>query len=239
MKAHSSSRFTLHAPTLHARSPSLIFLPPFFCLMSSSFCLAAAPVTFQSSETQTSLLELYTSEGCSSCPPAEKWFTQLKTSPALWKDFVPGAFHVDYWDYLGWRDPWSSKAFTERQHTYAGAWRSDTVYTPCFVLNGKEWRGWSRSQSIPASTAKPGVLKITSADLKSWDVTFSPKTPHDQDYEAHAALLLSGLTSDVKAGENKGRRLDHDFVVTRVFPCMLKPYGNKLQGRFELKLANS
>src|SRR5262249_27981242 len=128
------------------------------------------------------------------------------------------------------------KAFTDRQHAYASAWRSDTVYTPCFVLNGKEWRGWSHS--IPASTSNPGVLKITSADLKAWDVTFSPRVPLDQAYEAHAALLLSGLTSDVKAGENKGRHLDHDFVVTRVFPCVLKSDVTKLQGRFELKLAN-
>src|SRR5882724_9692041 len=105
-------------------------------------------LTFQSSQKQTTLLELYSSEGCSSCPPAETWFSRLKESPGLWKDFVPVAFHVDYWDYLGWRDPWSSKTFTDRQHAYARAWRSDSVYTPGFVLNGKEWRTWSRSQSV-------------------------------------------------------------------------------------------
>ena len=211
-----------------------------FMLLPASVCLAsAAPMTFQSSETQTSLLELYTSEGCSSCPPAEKWFSNLKTSSGLWKDFVPVAFHVDYWNYLGWRDPWSTKAFTERQHAYARAWRNDSVYTPGFVLNGREWRNWSRSQSVPVSTAKPGVLRVTSTDLKNWDVTFTPTVPYaDDTYEAHAALLASGLASDVKAGENKGRRLEHDFVVTWMKPTLLKSEGNKAQGRFELELPN-
>ena len=203
-------------------------------LFPPSFCVAAAPVTFQSSETQTSLLELYTSEGCSSCPPAEKWLTGLKTSPALWKDFVPVAFHVDYWDYLGWRDPWSSKTFTERQYTYAGVWRSDSVYTPGFVLNGKEWRAWSRSQSVPLSTKKPGILKATSVNLKTWDVIFIPTTSMDPAYEVHTAVLASGLSSDVKAGENRGRRLEHDFVVTLLSSVLLKRDGNGVQGRFEL-----
>ena len=221
-------------------SSSSHFLTPFLCLLvlCSCFCVDAAPVVFQSSENQTSLIELYTSEGCSSCPPAETWLSRLKESPGLWRDFVPVAFHVDYWDYLGWRDPWSSKTFTDRQHAYAGAWRSDSVYTPGFVFNGKEWRAWPRSKSVPSSTVKAGVLKVTSADLKIWHVSFTPSTPSNDSYEAHAALLSSGLTSDVKAGENKGRRLAHDFVVISLNGCLLKPDGNNVQGGFELKLAN-
>ena len=62
------------------------------------------PLVFKSAPTQTALLELFTSEGCSSCPPAERWLTSLKESARLWKEFVPVAFHVDYWDHLGWRD---------------------------------------------------------------------------------------------------------------------------------------
>ena len=104
----------------------------------------AEPIVFQSSESQVSLVELFTSEGCSSCPPAEKWLSDLKAAPGLWKHFVPVAFHVDYWDYLGWRDPWASKAFSDRQRAYAQLWRGDSIYTPGFVLNGQEWRSWSR-----------------------------------------------------------------------------------------------
>jgi hypothetical protein len=210
----------------------------FLCLifLFASFRMIAAPASFQSSDTQTSLLELYTSEGCSSCPPAEKWFSSFKKSSALWKDFVPVAFHVDYWNYLGWRDPWSSRDFTDRQHAYARAWRSDSVYTPGFALNGKEWRAWSRSKSIPTSTAKPGTLKVTSADLTNWAVMFTPITASGETYEAHAALLASGLTSDVKAGENKGQRLEHDFIVTLLKSLLLSSAGNKAQGSFELVL---
>src|SRR5262245_10264750 len=99
-------------------------------------------VTFQSPDRRTALLELFTSEGCSSCPPAEAWLSRLKESPCLWKDFVPVAFHVDYWDRLGWEDPWGSRAYSQRLQSYARSWRNDSVYTPGFVLNGKEWRAW-------------------------------------------------------------------------------------------------
>src|SRR5258708_40149645 len=135
-----------------------MFLPPFFCLifLSPSFCLNAEPVTFQSSETQTALLELYTSEGCSSCPPAETWLSRLKESPGLWKDFVPVAFHVDYWDRLGWRDPFADRGFSDRQSAYAELWHSENVYTPEFVLNGKDWRAWPLHKSIP----KPSGMEV-------------------------------------------------------------------------------
>src|SRR6059036_4275966 len=92
-----------------------------------------APLTFQSSGKQPALIELYTSEGCSSCPPAETWLSRLKESPGLWRDFVPMAFHVDYWDYLGWRDPWAAQEFSDRQRAYAQSWRSRRIYTPGFV----------------------------------------------------------------------------------------------------------
>src|SRR5579859_334549 len=92
----------------------------------------AMAVTFQSSERQTSLLELYTSEGCSSCPPAEAWISNLKSRSGLWTDFVPVAFHVDYWNGLGWRDKLSSEEFSQRQRDYAQAWSAQDVYTPEF-----------------------------------------------------------------------------------------------------------
>ena len=99
---------------------------------------SGAQFEFQSGEKQVPLVELYTSEGCSSCPPAEAWMGRLKDAPDLWKGFVPVAFHVDYWNSLGWKDRWSSPEFTERQRAYAEAWKSESVYTPCFVVNGKE-----------------------------------------------------------------------------------------------------
>src|SRR5262249_16012523 len=81
--------------------------------------------TFESCEMQSQLLELFTLEGCSSCPPAEKWLSALKSSSYLWKKAVPIAFHVDYWDHLGWRDRFAKPEFTSRQQRYAAAWGGD------------------------------------------------------------------------------------------------------------------
>jgi len=93
------------------------------------------PLAFQSSGNKTALLELFTSEGCSSCPPAETWLSGLKSAPGLWKEFVPVSFHVDYWDHLGWKDAWGTKAFSDRQRAYARNWQTDSIYTPGFVLD--------------------------------------------------------------------------------------------------------
>jgi hypothetical protein len=196
-------------------------------------------VVFESAERQVALLELFSSEGCSSCPPAETWLSGLKRSPRLWLEFVPLAFHVDYWDYLGWRDPWGAKDFSNRQRDYAESWRSDSIYTPGFVLNGKEWRDWSRPKDGPRSSGvKAGVLKISSEDLKRWHVHFVPASAVKAEYEIHLALLANEVTSDVKAGENRGQRLNHDFVVAVLARSLLKTEGNNAaQG--ELVLAET
>ena len=192
-------------------------------------------LTFQSSARQTALLELYTSEGCNSCPPAEEWLSGLKTSPGLWKDFVPVALHVDYWDSLGWRDPWGAKQFTDRQRTYADSWHSDTIYTPGFVLNGKDWRDWARqTNGPPASGAGAGVLKVSATGGNHWQAVFVPVKPGAARYELHAALLAGGLSSDVTAGENKGRRLTHDFIVLTLVKAPLTLRGDEARGEFTL-----
>ncbi len=217
-------------------------MPPIRPLFSSLVAFAAMglnaqsnPVVLESADRQAALLELFTSEGCSSCPPAETWLSGLKHSPGLWQQFVPLAFHVDYWDYLGWRDSWASKGFSDRQRAYAESWRNDSIYTPGFVLNGKEWREWSRPKDGPRSSgAKVGVLKISSGDLKRWQVSFVPASNVNAEYEVHAALLANGLTSDVRAGENRGRRLNHDFVVTALAKSSLRIEGNSFQGELFL-----
>jgi peptide-methionine (R)-S-oxide reductase len=166
--------------------------------------------TFQSGPARVGLLELYTSEGCSSCPPAESWLSGFSGNAALWKDVVPVAFHVDYWDYLGWRDVFASSAFSERQRDYAERWNAEQIYTPGFVLNGAEWRGWREHASLPAAGANAGTLALELA--RTGTVRFVPAASFTGGL-AHVALLGSGLTSKIKAGENKGRTLTHDFVV--------------------------
>src|SRR5438128_265914 len=109
-------------------------------VVSLSRAGTASSVVFESGPKKVQLLELFTSEGCSSCPPAEAWLARLVNHSRLWHEFVPVAFHVDYWNRLGWKDPFASAEWTKRQQTYAASWKAESVYTPAFVLNGREWR---------------------------------------------------------------------------------------------------
>jgi hypothetical protein len=179
-----------------------------FLLILTTSSLSAAEQKFESGPTKTHLLELYTSEGCSSCPAAEAWLSELKNNPQLWRDFAPLAFHVDYWDRLGWRDPFASKVWTTRQYQYSERWKSSSVYTPGFVLDGREWRN---NAPPSASTDSPGTLKIEIEGDNSINATFASKT--DRPLDLHVARRGFGLTSKVRAGENSGRTLQHDFVV--------------------------
>src|SRR5436309_10451247 len=169
--------------------------------LSTSFLAHAADRTFESGPEQVRVLELFTSEGCSSCPPAEAWLSKLKAEPLLWKDFVPLAFHVDYWDRLGWRDPFAAKEWTARQYQYSANWKSESVYTPGFVVDGRE----SQTRSIPSSsTDKPGVLKIAFAKDKV-SAEFNPTNGAAKDVDLHVALLGFDLNTKPTAGENNGQ----------------------------------
>jgi hypothetical protein len=192
-------------------------------------------IKFQSAPEQTALLELYTSESCSSCPPAEAWLSGLQNSPRLWKDFAPVAMHIDYWNNLGWKDAWSDAAFTARQQAYAQQWHSENVYTPEFVLDGKEWHNWFGGQSGPrAGGAKAGVLTVYSAQTTHWLAIFEPEKPADAHYEIHAALLAGGIISGVKGGENRGRQLSHDFVAVNLVQTGLATSNRVAKGKFIL-----
>jgi hypothetical protein len=173
----------------------------------------AAETRFESGPQQISLVELYTSEGCSSCPPAEAGMSRLKGEPGLWKNFVPIAFHVDYWDRLGWRDRFSSPRWTERQRRYAALWGSESVYTPAVVVGGREQGSWSSARLSQPNDKEAGVLSVSTRDGKNFSVEFRPQNGSGTEYEAHLALLGSGISTNVRAGENSGRNLAHDFVV--------------------------
>jgi hypothetical protein len=198
-----------------------------FSFLLGAGMMSAEGFHFASGPEQTALLELFTSEGCSSCPPAEARLNQLKESTGLWKQFVPVSYHVDYWDRLGWRDRFSSPQWTERQNRYAALWRSESVYTPAFVLNGREVGG------LPANLASPneqrtGHLSAVSADGNRWKIEFHPTADSAGDWEAHVALLGSGLSSKIAAGENSGRNLEHEFVVLNLQDILLQKGGASL-----------
>ena len=171
--------------------------------------LAAAPARFSSATSQTSLIELFTSEGCSSCPPAERWLAVLRAAPGLWRDFVPVAWHVDYWNRLGWPDRFATREFTRRQYDVAAGWGSGNVYTPCLVRDGAEM-GDARSLTPVGTAAGKLTVEFDGTTLRA---EFSPMTPRVGDvFEVHAAILGGGIISRVTAGENRGETLHHEFI---------------------------
>ena len=174
----------------------------------SLLAVTAAAQQFSSGGQRVHLIELYSSEGCSSCPAAEEWLGGLREAPGLWRDFVPVAFHVDYWNHLGWRDRFARREFTARQYAWSNHWGSDAVYTPGFVLDGSEWRSVSGRRVPPGSGEKAGRLSVEYGGGGVCRVRFAAAG----DFEAHVALLGGGITSGVKAGENEGRTLRHEFV---------------------------
>jgi hypothetical protein len=185
--------------------------------VSGAECRATSP------NHTVALIELYTSEGCDSCPPADRWLSALDLGAPATRP-VALAFHVDYWDRLGWRDRFGSATFTERQHAQMGRRHAAFVYTPQVLLQGAEFSGW-RDASQPGAAlasinARPAraTIELVAApvDDSTAAVDLYVRVPQTGD-RAHAAvgiaLTQSSLASDVKAGENAGKRLVHDHVV--------------------------
>jgi len=170
---------------------------------------AAGDLIIKSGPQRVSLIELYTSEGCSSCPPAEQWLSGLRKDARLWRTIVPVAFHVDYWDRLGWKDRFAQASFTARQYAYA---KAGTVYTPGFVVDGREWRAWFEDQHLPSNNQSAGVLEARVSSAGEITTRYSPEMKFEEG-TGHVAWLGFGLVSDVRRGENAGRTLHHDFVV--------------------------
>lgn len=184
------------------------------------------------------LVELFTSEGCSSCPPAEKFLNRL-AGEAEEKGIAlfPVAFHVDYWDRLGWKDRFSSSMWSDRQRAYAEAFRSESIYTPQMIVNGSvEFTGSNESRGrneIAKALTMPVSLKIgISAGIDSVDVVRYACTLDTLPSNADLILLLveSNLTSDVSRGENKGKKLDHANVV-RLLERTSLGEANRVEGR--------
>lgn len=203
---------------------------------------SAADWRLESGSEPAALLELYSSEGCSSCPYADSWVSGLRSSPDLWKRFVPVVFHVDYWNsrlpVVGWVDAYSQRRFADRQRTYARGWGSDSVYTPEFILNGREWTRAMGDPAFAPGSAPRARLRVTRAAEGDYRITVEPSsTPgrgtHARRWEAHAALLGNGLVTQVKGGENSGRTLRHDFAALDLRSAPLKPaqIGGALEAR--------
>ncbi|MBT7950857.1 MAG: DUF1223 domain-containing protein [Gammaproteobacteria bacterium] len=186
------------------------------------YVLSSSNLSFESPVKQVALLELYTSEGCSSCPPADRWLGSLENEDGLWQNFIPIALHVDYWDYIGWKDRFADPAYSARQRRYAREQSLGTVYTPGFTYNGEEWRNWFGKRKLNFPTGNmPGVLKLD-LDGSQAKITFSPSKTMRHKLNVNLALLGFDLETTVRAGENKGKKLPHNFVVLAINNADLK-----------------
>ena len=171
-----------------------------------------ADTMFESGPHKVSLVELYTSQGCSSCPQADRWMTSLKDQPDLWNSFVPLALHVDYWDYIGWQDPFAQPAFGQRQRVYEDEGSVNAIYTPGMMLDGREWRGWARGEFPGSEVTSAGVLTVV-VQKEEIQVAFLPQESVVESLSVHVAILGFDLKSRVTRGENRGRELLNDFIV--------------------------
>ena len=184
----------------------------FLLYFLNSFTLMAATLHLESGAQQNTLIELYTSEGCSSCPTAEEYLNKFKKSNDLWKKIIPVAFHVNYWDYLGWQDRYAHPSFGQRQSQYARLKRVSTVYTPAFIVNGEGWRPDFFSGDISGSNHKSGKLVV---EIKGnmLQANFSPVIAKNKPLILNVAILGMGISDFIEKGENEGRTAQHEFVV--------------------------
>ncbi len=171
------------------------------------------------------VVELFTSEGCSSCPPADALLARLaQTQPVPGAEIIPLKLHVDYWNRLGWIDPFSSAAFSQRQSRYADALEDGSVYTPQMVVDGRaEFVGSAEAKALSAivgAAHAPKPLMELRVDVKAGNTitvqarvpALSGRTPGEA-AEIFLAITEDNLHSDVKGGENAGRSFDHVAVV--------------------------
>jgi hypothetical protein len=174
------------------------------------------------------VIELFTSQGCSSCPPADRLLSRLASDPRV----IPLSFHVDYWNYIGWTDPFSSKRWSERQQGYARAFRSNRIYTPQLVvsgrtgLNGSDEAG-ARKRIAEALAAEPAG-RVTLALEPSRDrlkVKVGAKLSRavEGPLDLWVAVYETGLTTKVGAGENSSATLHNDYVVRRLEKALTLP----------------
>jgi hypothetical protein len=179
--------------------------------------------TAKSGRNTTALVELYTSEGCSSCPPADRWLSSLALRGYVPERVVPLALHVDYWDYIGWKDPYARRDFSLRQRKLTQLQRLALVYTPQVLLQGRDFRGWGTpafDDALAKINAKPARASLSLEILSPQEDRFRVNVGAeivDAAQVADARLYLAAyenrLESRVSAGENRGRSLAHDHVV--------------------------
>jgi len=193
----------------------------------------------------TALVELYTSEGCSSCPPADAQLSRLKQALGPTAKVVPLALHVGYWDHLGWTDPYAQARFAQRQAWLVHANQHGTVYTPQFFIGGAEARAWqvslrdavSHRNGMPAAATILLRTRLSDGNVLTFNVEATAHAGNEPT-ALYMAIAESGLVSRVMGGENGGATLTHDHVVREwVGPILLR--GGTIRAHREIRLPAS
>lgn len=191
------------------------------CTLAATLAAAApgAPACRATSGgTRAALVELYTSEGCSSCPPAEATLARLGQVLDPGAQVVPLALHVDYWDNLGWKDPYAQPAFATRHSRLVAVNHHDIVYTPHFFVEGRELRSGGDAlraavRQVNATAAPASLQASAQAGKNGLEIDLAARADPAVDAALYIAVAESGLSSQVTRGENRGSRLAHDHVV--------------------------
>lgn len=192
--------------------------------LMASPTFAADTIIISSNGQQTAVLELYTSEGCSSCPSADRWLAALVELPNDELDVLALAFHVDYWDYLGWKDRFGSPRYTSRQRQLGSNNNQRTIYTPEFFVDGKEVRGTrnvlDKIRSANKQQAQIQLKLSISKSSNALQIELESVTPDavDKPLRHRYFVYENQLMSDVTRGENSGERLFHQQVVRYMSP---------------------
>lgn len=181
----------------------------------------AATCSAESGSTRVALLELYTSEGCDSCPPTDQWFSALPQRGYTPQRVLALAFHVDYWNYLGWKDPYAQARFSARQRDANRRNQARVVYTPQLLLDGADYRrsllGDDLGRRIAAGQA-PGAQIRMNIDTDGAQPRLRARiSTAANTAQAYAVIYENNLITEVAAGENRGKRLRHDFVVRELY----------------------
>ena len=197
-----------------------------FAFVLAAACALAAPVdasaaaacSAQSGPTVPAVVELYTSEGCNSCPPADRWLSALKGRDGV----VALAFHVDYWDSLGWKDRFAQPLFTQRQNASQRTSGARFAYTPQVIVDSRDAPDWSALSPTALQRKTPATVALTlSRDASGLALVVAPGAGAPAKLSGYVAVVDDGLQTHVGAGENRGETLHQDGVVRELLPWSL------------------
>ena len=213
---------------------------PLLACLSGAPGLAMADCVADSGSARAVLMELYTSEGCSSCPPADRKLSQWKGQPEFAGRLVPLAFHVDYWDDLGWVDRFAAPRHAQRQRDLVARAGSRLIYTPQFLRNGRDWRSQGNPLEAAGADGPAGAtisLGLDQSNPGKLAVSGEVRVPQrGREVDAYLAVYENNLESRVPRGENAGSTLHHDFVVRRLIGPLKPDAAGLVSLRQQLKL---